>query len=280
MMEKKTIVYQAYGLEDVMRQTQVSVLSLLNIIKDTNNLDILIYTDRKNYFESFFEGFPAVKIIEITTDEIKKWRGSIDFVHRVKIEILIDAGKRSHGPLFYSDGDTFFLQDPSKSFSLVNDRVSLMHVAESVLEDAKDPLTKKIFKFTKKHHFRIGKNESSAIGPSTVMWNAGFIGISEKNKQLLPLILELTDQMHSLYQKHVMEQLAVSYILQINGEIRPINQEILHYWDHKAEFQAEIDRFLSENRTAHIALGNFNQFNRPKKPDIKKKKAFWTFFRK
>ncbi len=278
-MHKKSLIYQAYGIDEVMRQTQVSILSLLKVISDPEALDILVYTDNKKYFSDYFKSHPRVQIIEISKDQIKKWRGEIDFVHRVKIEILMDAAKRTEGPLYYSDGDTYFLKCPLKLLDEVNDRVSLMHVAESILEDANDPLTKKIYKFTKKHHFHVGTNEAMAIGSSTTMWNAGFIGISHKNKDLLSQILQLTDQMHSLYQKHVMEQLAVSYILQMNGEIRPANQEILHYWDQKPDYQMEIDRFLRENPDSKSAVAKFDQFVRPKKIVQNKKKTFWSFFR-
>lgn len=279
-MLKKALVYQAYGIDEIMRQTQVSIVSLLKVISDESALDILIYTDNKNYFSEFFKKHPSIQIIEINKEQIRKWRGEIDFVHRVKIEILIDAAKRTEGALYYSDGDTYFLKCPLKLFDEVNDRVSVMHVAESILEDANDPLTKKIYKFTKKHHFHVGINDAMAIGSSTTMWNAGFIGISHKNKELLPQILQLTDQMHSLYQKHVMEQLAFSYILQINGEIRPANQEILHYWDQKPDYQLEIDRFLKEHSDSKVAVSHFDQFIRPKKVVQKKKKTFWSFFRK
>lgn len=279
-MLKKTLVYQAYGIDEVLKQAQISILSLYTVLSDQDALDVLIYTDNKDYFSQFFKNYHRVQIVEISKDQIKKWRGEIDFVHRVKIEILIDAAKRTEGALYYSDGDTYFLKCPLKLLDEVNDRVSLMHTAESILEDADDPLTKKIYKFTKKHHFHIGNNDAVAIGASTTMWNAGFIGISQKNKELLSQVLQLTDQMHSLYQKHVMEQLAVSYVLQMNGEIRPANQEILHYWDQKTEYQQEIDRFLSEHSDFKAAVENFHLFNRPKKKTQRPKKTFWSFFRK
>lgn len=58
-MHKKSLIYQAYGIDEVMRQTQVSILSLLKVISHPEALDILIYTDNKNYFSNF------LKIIQV-----------------------------------------------------------------------------------------------------------------------------------------------------------------------------------------------------------------------
>jgi hypothetical protein len=278
-MEKKTLVYQAYGIPEVMRQTQFSIISLLKNISEKEAINILIYTDDEKYFSQYFKGISNLSYVNLSKEQISKWRGDLNFVHRLKIEILIDAGKRNPGHLYYSDGDTVFLDCPLKKFSKVSDRSSLMHIAESVLEDAKDPLTRKIYKFTKRNHFHIGGNEALAIGPSTVMWNAGFIGISEKNKSLLPLVLQLTDQTYAIYQKHVMEQLAFSYILQTNSEISATDDLIKHYWDQKPEYQSAIDQFLNKFPTAVLGIEKFNEFIHPIKIEKKKKKIFWKFFR-
>lgn len=273
-METKVLVYQAYGLNEVVRQTIFSITSLLKHIDAKDPLQIWIYTDQKEALSRFFGEHQRLKYINVTADQIKKWRGKIDFVHRVKIEILQHAGQQFKGSIFYCDGDTYFLSSPSQLFSKVNVSTSLMHVAETALDLGKDPLSKKIFKFIKKHHFQI-ENELVGIGPSTVMWNAGVLGISEKNKSLLPLVLELTDQAYSLLQKHVIEQLAFSFFLQTRTKILPAAPVIYHYWNQKSDYQKAIDLFLEKSGNVEKALENFDSFPFPAAPRLSKKKSIF-----
>ncbi len=261
-MEKKVLVYQAYGSVDILQQTKFSVLSLLKQLPDTSDLEVWIYTDQKKFFEDFFQNRQNVRLFELTPEQISKWKGPLQFVHRLKLEILIDAGTKFKGCLFYCDSDTYFTKPPTTLFSKVNDRISLMHVKEGALEQNTDPLSKKILKFVKKHHFQIG-NELVGIGPSTEMWNAGFLGLAEKNKYLLPLMLELTDQSYALYQKHVMEQLAVSFYLQTKTSISAADDVIFHYWYQKQEYQQAIDQFFSVNQDVDMALKNWDAFQKP-----------------
>lgn len=271
-MEAKVLVYQAYGVQDVIRQTMFSIVSLLKAIEPSDTLQIWIYTDQKNIFTDFFGEHPRLKYVEVTMEQIKAWRGEIDFVHRVKIEILKDAGSRFKGCLYYCDGDTYFMSSPAKLYARVNDRYSLMHIAENALDRGTDPLSKKILKFVKKHHFQVNQ-ELVGIGPSTVMWNAGVLGLSEKNKSLLPFVLELTDQSYSLYRKHVMEQLAFSFFLQTRSEIIPANDVIYHYWNQKAEYQSAIDQYLKETGTVEKALESYSGFSFPAPPKPKETKT-------
>lgn len=271
-MESRVLVYQDYGLQDVIRQTMFSIVSLLKKIEESERLEVWIYTDHKTIFTDFFGDHPRLRYIEITKEQIQKWRGQINFVHRVKVEILKDAGQKFKGCLFYCDGDTYFMSSPSHLFSRVNDRYSLMHIAENALDKGKDPLSKKILKFVKKHHFQV-HHELVGIGPSTVMWNAGVLGLSEKNKALLDLVLELTDQAYSLYQKHVMEQLAFSFFLQTRSEIVAADSVIYHYWNQKPEYQAAIDQFLAETQNVEKALEKYPDFPFPGPPRPKVKKT-------
>jgi hypothetical protein len=261
-MEKKVLVYQAYGSHEICQQTRFSILSLLKQIDSSQKLEVWIYTDQRKFFEDFFGTSGPVKCMDLTAERIAQWKGKISFVHRLKIEMLKDAGARFKGSLFYSDGDTYFLSSPLPLFNKVNDRTSLMHVKEGALDQNTDPLSKKILRFVKKHHFQI-QNELVGIGPATEMWNAGVIGVSEKNKSLFSLILELTDQMYALYQKHVMEQLAVSFYLQTQSIILPADGVVMHYWNQKKEYQSEIDNFFAHYPDLESALENWRAFQPP-----------------
>lgn len=235
-----------------------------------------IYTDKMAELGRYFAGEPKVKLVPITAEQIKAWRGEIDFVHRVKLKVLELAAQSHQGPLLYLDGDTYFLTHPDQLFAKIDDRNSLMHIRESSLGEAKDILTKKIAKFVKKRNFMVA-GESLHIPPSCEMWNAGVIGLSHKNTALFGPMIELTDRTYSEYQKHVMEQLAVSYFIQKNTVVHGADSVVFHYWANKGGFDRAISDFLSKYQDFSSGKHNYSQFSWPPPPPEKKKKR-WFFF--
>lgn len=270
------LVYQAYGRQDVLEQTQFSVVSLLSVLQNSSPLRIWIYTDNPQLFENFFAEpirQDRVRVVSIPAQQFKEWRGKIDFVHRVKVEVLIHAARQFQGTILYVDGDTYFREDPTSLFMSVDDSTSLMHVSEAQLNLGRDPLTKKICKFVGRNEF-IVFDGSIKMSQQTVMWNAGALGISEHNKKLLPLILELTDRMYELYPKHVMEQLAFSYYLQTATRLMSGEKVIGHYWNQKDEYQQAIRTFLITYGQSTSAQLNINDFQHPKLAEARQKSRF------
>lgn len=265
-----TLIYQAYGRPEIVRQAAFSILTFL---RWGTGERVLVYSDQAEFLGTFFEGFPSVEIVPVTEAQLRQWRGAIDFVHRVKIEVLLDACRRSKGSIVYLDGDTVFLKNPKDMLQLMSPGQQLMHVCESRLDQARDPLTKKIAHFCRKESFNL-KRGIVSVPLATEMWNAGVIGLHESRLGLLEKILELTDAAYAKYQKHVIEQLAVSYFLQSTGRILPAEPWVLHYWAAKDIWQRRIDRFLEQNlkaATAVPALANFD-FSLPAQVA---KKAWW-----
>ncbi len=266
-----TFVYQAYGLKEILEQTLFSVVSLFKILPQDSPHKAMIYTDQPDYFKSFCKSFESrIEIVHQPMEQFQRWRGAIDFVHRVKLEVLRDAGKRFNGPLIYLDGDTYFLKDPSCFDQKINDENSLMHIAEAQLNEGRDPLTKKICKFAKKNQFELN-GKLVPLRPQSTMWNAGVIGISHDNKKLLDDMIELTDKMFVVYPKHVIEQLAVSVILDWKTKLHATDDFIYHYWNQKPEYQEAIQSFFADNTNMQSAISNYDSFNKPaEKPTAKK----------
>jgi hypothetical protein len=226
----------------------------------------VLYTDQPLFFNDFFLGETRVHVEAVSMEQISRWRGAINFVHRVKIEILMDAARKFSGPLFYADGDTYFLSSPTSLFSEVNEQTSLMHIAESSLAKGKDPISKKMSRFVRRNVFLVD-GQGCKIDPQTTMWNAGVIGVAEKNRNIFSKILQLTDEMHAKYPKHVTEQLAVSYFLQTTTKVIPADQVIYHYWNQKPEYQIRIDRFLEKNVKLEGAIKAYSSFDFPERPE-------------
>lgn len=270
------LVYQAYGRQDIIDQVLFSVSSLFSHYQDTAPFRVEIYTDKPESLREFFADAPQVDIVPIATADIRIWRGEIDFVHRVKLKILEMAASKSAGPLVYLDGDTYFTRAPDALFGKIDERNSLMHVKESSLGTAKDILTKKIAKFVKSRMFHVMGHDLK-IPPTTEMWNAGVIGLSKKNTELFPQMVELTDVMYGEYKKHVMEQLAVSYFVQMSTVIHPADQDIIHYWPNKEGFDKAIAEYLGRLKSFAATRANMASFNWPP-PPVPKKKKRWFFF--
>lgn len=262
-MEKIKVVYQAYGRKDIVQQVFFSIASLrAQLSPGQAPLLIHIFTDNKASILEFIGEEKNILVTEFSQVQLQTWRGDIQFVHRVKLEILKQAFVDWDGALVYLDGDTVFLGDPLPLFGKINAKTSLMHIYESSLGKPLDPLTKKVAKFVKGKSFKVS-GQLTSVGPDTEMWNAGVIGVDYSNKDLFSSMLELTDQLYAAYPKHVMEQLAVSWALKNNTSLLPSDDLILHYWNQKPEYDQAISAFLLQNPSLRSAIKNYHQFVRP-----------------
>ena len=268
------LVYQAYGPSEVVRQCQFSILSYLRWGRQDR---ILVYTDEAETLSRFFKGHEKIEIISTGAEQFKAWRGKIDFVHRIKIEILLDASRRYRDSLLYVDADTIFMHDPKDLFGSVSPGQSVMHLLETRLDQARDPLTKKVANFCRGENFAL-KRGIVSVPLATEMWNAGVIGLHESRVNLLDRILELTDAAYEKYQKHVIEQLAFSYFLQSVGKIVAAEKQILHYWSAKEHWQVRIDAFLSQYQSFDTAVSSLGTFNFSQPEEVKKKSAWEKLF--
>ncbi len=273
---KTVVVYQAYGREDILQQNLFSIISLFKKHDGLQGIHkILIYTDKPEFFQKFLGEQPLIQYEHMDSERLQLWRGAIQFVHRVKIEMLRHAAQLfPNQNLFYMDGDTYFTQDPAHLFARIGYEHSYMHEAENVIEKGRDPLSKKIAKFLKKADFTI-KNRVIKIPVSTTMWNAGVLGFSPAFFKDLDSVLAFTDQSYSKYQKHVMEQLAFSFFLAQKTDISNAQKEIHHYWRQKEDYSRVILDFLNKTGGLEPALREFNSIKWPPPPLPKK-----TFFQK
>lgn len=273
---KSIVIYQAYGPRTILEQNLFSVVSLLKHHPDFSQVEkIVIYTDDQGYFDSFLGPHPRVEYKPIHPARLTQWRGSIQFVHRVKIEMLRDVATQfSDFNLFYLDGDTYFMKDPNPLMGQINMHHSVMHEAENIVNQGKDPLSKKVARFLAQFEFNV-EGKKIKIPPSMVMWNAGVLGFSPKFFETLKCVLELTDQSYAKYKKHVMEQMAFSYFLAATSRIHSAAEYVHHYWRQKEDFSELIQNFLMQHKNLTQALTAFDQIRWPLPPPPKE-----TFFQR
>ena len=262
-----TVVLQAYGSDTIINQNIYCLLSFLRHSDvETKNktpgqgVRVVIYTDQPERFRKFFDIEQArdhIQYEDLSPARVKEWRGSINFVHRVKVEMLRDAAKKFAGTrIFYVDGDTVFLRDPSPLFAFIDNRNSVMHELENIVDLGSDPISKKLTRFLQKE-WRPNEASQRGLNSGAAMWNAGVLGFSPQFTPHLDEVLRLTESLYSAYPKHIMEQLAFSYYLRTHTRIHDAREFILHYWRDKDVYNERIARFLSTHATASDALSNY-----------------------
>lgn len=239
----RTLVLQAYGSERILREARFCIATAQHYLLASNaSYRILVYTDSP----ASFAGSGAGVVIEpLSAATLARWRGAIDFVHRVKLEMLLHALSACEGPILYVDSDTYFLADPAALFALLGDESAVLHELEARLEERSNNLTRKIHRFVTRRSFVLPDGDVVRIPPSTAMWNAGVVGVAPAHAPLLRRALALTDAMYALYPKHVMEQLAISYVLQTRLVLHEARHVVYHYWRHGHELDGVLREFFA-----------------------------------
>jgi hypothetical protein len=221
------LLYQAYGSPDILNEALFSILSYL---RQPGNATVLVYTDNPAHFQAVLGERPSVAYEYMEPAQWRAWRGDIDFVHRVKIMVLQHAAAHYAGNLLYADTDTVFTRSPAEVFALIGQGQRFMHVSEGRLDNG-NSLNRKINRVLQ------AKDTPALVGgsisPGTCMYNAGVLGLRSTDAPLLAQVLALTEQLHRLYPKHVMEQLAFSVVWARQGLVREAAPWVYHYWDLK-----------------------------------------------
>ncbi len=243
VIPKRFLVFQAYGHEAVLRECAFALLTFLyHHPQGIAGLEIWIYTDKPQFFQPYEIALPLC-YRPVSSAEITRWRGAIDFVHRVKIEVLRDFAQTREGAVLYMDTDICFLRDAIRIFEGIESGRRYMHVQENRLRDNANPVIRKFNAFlAKSGHLKWGSRQQT-IPQETAMWNAGVLGFSCADAPLLDEVLRFTDDVHLQFQKHIVEQFAFSLLFQEGGQVYAACREILHYWSLK-EMRAYLASFF------------------------------------
>ncbi len=245
---KNHIVYQCYGHESIFHECAFSLLSLARASSKEflADCDIWIYTDRPEWFTTFKDNDLPLNFRKITEQEIKKWRGAINFTHRVKIEVLRDLCNHVDGNMLYLDTDTILLESLDSVFKHIDDGALYMHTAEGKISDEGNPVLKKLNAYLKQQKHYTAKTGSVN---NLQMWNAGVLGFNTGQQRMLADVLAFTDKVHSEFPKHIVEQFAFSFYFQQAADIKAAAPYILHYWNLK-EVRPVLKSFFEYFRNA------------------------------
>jgi len=237
-----TIVYLSYGTGPHVDEIAYSVLSALTFRSVAKSgYRIIVYADGS----AGYLGDLPVHIEPITDSVLAEWAGPLDFIHRRKIFVIKHALMKFGGRVLYCDSDTFFTKHPRKAFDRIGPRRSLMHIAEYHLGD---PCTQRLASFVDSASLDDREERRWNIPASTVMFNAGVIGLHENDTSLLDEVVHLTDAIYPHVSIPTVEQFAFSVCLQQRTRLQQSHDIVHHYWpiERRARFREELGRLLHD----------------------------------
>ncbi|ALI99754.1 hypothetical protein [Rufibacter tibetensis] len=258
-MNKKdniVILFLAYGASNLYYQVVFCILTMFYHLNGKfNNIEIVIYTDKLKVFRKFLKGIP-VSIELLSKEDIKEYKGPMNFVHRVKTCVLQDCFIKYKKDIFYMDGDTFFWKNPIPLFARISKEVSIMNTNEFDLNEGggfEDINWVTLRRVLKENQFSL-KGKNFKIPLTARMWNAGVTGISYDNAHLVEDVLNLTDQIFSKSSLFSAEQFSLSYILQQETQLTTSEDYVEHYWPNngKRKWDFAFHSFFKENGNAPI----------------------------
>ncbi len=245
-MTPTLMVYQAYGAEAILQECLWSLLSLARRMPAAEWPLVVIYTDRPDWFKAWPIPVP-IDFQQVDAATIQAWRGPHQFVHRFKIEMLLDVQRRYPNPVLYLDTDTEFTQSPAHLLQRIAAGDRFMHVSEGSLARAQQPVLNKLLSFFRKQG--AFPELSLQVSPQTEMWNAGVLGVPAPGTELPDRALQLTDALYPKYPKHIVEQFAFSVAYQEHSTVHSAAPWIFHYWNFK-EWRLWLAAFLDRFRNA------------------------------
>jgi hypothetical protein len=252
------LVLQSYGNENEYRRAVFAIWSYF-ACSTSDEHEVTLFTDNPKFFELFLQGLP-IRYITLTKAKIAEMRGSIDFVHRVKIAVIQEAFAISQTPMLYIDSDTFFISDPVPYMRHLSPALAFMHEFEYRFKEMeKFPLPAgatflRYYKHIMSRTFRLPGGEEVKFSPEQVSWNAGVILLDPSHAAHLDDVLALTDQTYPGTENHGCEQYAFSFVLERHGAVEPCYDMVYHYWPKVKKNIA--DKFLLEKISAEWSLLN------------------------
>jgi len=226
------IVFQCYGNEGVFHECTYALLSLSRLYKpgQPSDLEIWIYTDNPGWFQSFKGCMLPLHFQVINSGTIKQWRGAIDFVHRVKLEMLKDFAQNRNGNILYADTDVVFTHPLDEVFEQTGEGKLYMHTCEGVVSGNGNPMLRKLNNYLREN---VPVKVNGKPIQDLAMWNAGVLAFNTKLRYLLDDALTFTDSEYPRFPKHIIEQFACSVGFQQVGDVKAAAPYIMHYWNLK-----------------------------------------------
>lgn len=241
------ILYLVHGDIGFHHQAIYSAATLLHLLLESKRADVVIhvYTDRPELWPAH----PQVTTHRLEAEDLKRWRGPLDYVHRIKLEVLRRAESELGLPLVYVDCDTRWLAVPVDAFEALHTRTGTgkpplyMHTFEEEVSEHSAPA-----------YFRLLKGKSRQLAewgihshPPWRVWNAGTIGVPVGSEGLFADVLTVNDGLlPDATVRRTIEQLALSLVVDERFELRPFDTWLRHWWAYGYELPFVLRRFFKD----------------------------------
>lgn len=221
LVPTRSLVYLSYGGKDVqVAETKYAILSALRVLKPSDGIGILLYTDLPNLYSDL-----QVEIRAISPHELEEWMGPGKYQYRRKAEVVRDALARKLHPVAFIDSDTWFVKSPDLLFDLIGPGRTVLHVKEGPIGDSHYGPNNALAKHFDTHHYGAG------IGAESVVWNSGVIGLDPADARLVGNAITLIDQIWAAFPMvDTLEQFAISHHFAAETTVRAVDDVVFHYW--------------------------------------------------
>lgn len=249
-------IYLAVNNNKILEETYFSILTLLYFKDSSKDFGIIIYTDKPEFFENLRDAHVQIKYL--SEQDQKAHSGKYNFFFRTKLSILNNYINMQNENFIFIDSDTYFISTPDEMIKNVSPDNSIMYCSEGIIDGNNQP-----------HYFKIFCK--AGIKNKIYMWNSGVIGLDSHNFILIRKALELTDLLLNFKNKHTVEQISVSVLLQINTTMKQSTKTLFHYCGKHDEIYFEIKAFLDSTNKAVSKLNFKNAYLL--KPQFKKESS-------
>jgi len=256
------LLYLSYGSGSHEQEVIFSVLSVLRWASGRHVGRILIYTDHPDTFQ----GLP-VQVQFISSHQWNDWAGPNQFNHRRKILAMKHVFDHHEGAVVLLDGDTWLRAPASRLFDRVSSGHAVMHIREGRISEIDTPLFHKLGGLLTNAEFQNTEGRKFRISPESMIYNAGVVGLDPSDAPLLDEVLTITDQLCSLSDSHILEQLAFSYVLSMKTRLNEADDLVFHYWPPylHVPFRAVLPKIMAESTSMSIQQrGNYLFAHRPR----------------
>jgi hypothetical protein len=240
----KVVGYLLYGGRSIYQlELAYSALSALRWSRaDARDVVLAVITDQpKLNFDL------PIQQVPLTSREIAAWSLEGKNPHRMKVLALDKLLERFQCPVALVDTDTYFLDHPARLFERIGPGASLMHAAEDRVGQQAlwDPLLAQLG----------GAREIAGIpvGPDSQMFNSGVIGVDPAQRQHIPQVLALLDQLYARSPIFNIEQFSLGAVLGHHTKLSICPDLIRHYWGIERDFiHLQTARLLQDFSVAGI----------------------------
>ncbi len=275
-MPRVHLLTQAYGSSEIRSEALYAAWSTL-AWADGLPLVFHVFTDEPAAFAPLAG---RLALARVTRERSRAWRGPHDFVHRLKPEMIRELAARfPDEKLLYLDADAFFTGPLARAFERIGPGRSVMHRREYPVATHASPQLEKFRRSLGGVTFR-----GAPIGVACDMWNAGALGLDPSQFGGLAEWLEFIDEVYPRCPRYLVEQFAISRILQRDTHVAPVEDVLFHYWFQKNDYLAAIRRALDHLLTVpfqrsleHLRANPILlEYRRQHSPLVDRMRRIWT----